>query len=100
MSSKIDIQAQDAVPIEAVPVEGETQVKARGYWELVWIRFRRDRLALASIGFIIFLLLAAFAGGPIMSHVLGHGPDTIFANGVDQHSLAPVGPWTAPVTVR
>ena len=94
MSSKIDIQAQDAVPIEAVPVEGETQVKARGYWELVWIRFRRDRLALASIGFIIFLLLAAFAGGPIMSHVLGHGPDTIFANGVDQHSLAPVGPWT------
>ena len=29
-----------------------------------------------------------------MTHVLGHGPNTIFANGVDQHSLAPVGPWT------
>ena len=29
-----------------------------------------------------------------MKHVLGHGPNTIFANGVDQHSLAPVGPWT------
>jgi ABC-type dipeptide/oligopeptide/nickel transport system permease subunit len=94
LSTKIDLQAQDAVPIEAVPVEGETQVKARGYWELVWIRFKRDRLALASIGFIVFLLFAAFVGGPIMSHVLGHGPNTIFANGVDQHSLAPVGPWT------
>ena len=94
MSSKIDIQAQDAVPIEALPVEGGTKVKARGYWELVWIRFRRDRLAVASIGFLLFLLLAAFIGGPIMSHVLGHGPNTIFANGVDQHSLAPVGPWT------
>jgi peptide/nickel transport system permease protein len=93
-SSKIDIQAQDAVPIEALPVEGGQQVKARGYWELVWIRFRRDKLAVASIGFVVFLLLASFVGGPIMKHVLGHGPNTIFANGVDQHSLAPVGPWT------
>jgi ABC-type dipeptide/oligopeptide/nickel transport system permease subunit len=94
LSSKIDIQAQDAVPIEAVPVEGGTPVKARGYWELVWIRFKRDKLALISIGFVVFLLLASFIGGPIMKHVLGHGPNTIFANGVDQHSLAPVGPWT------
>ena len=94
MSSKIDIQAQDAVPIEALPVEGGQQVKARGYWELVWIRFRRDKLAVVSIGFVVFLLLASFVGGPVMKHVLGHGPNTIFANGVDQHSLAPVGPWT------
>jgi ABC-type dipeptide/oligopeptide/nickel transport system permease subunit len=94
LSSKIDIQAQDAVPIEALPVEGQTSVKARGYWELVWIRFKRDKLALLSIAFIVFLLFASFVGGPIMKHVLGHGPNTIFANGVDQSSLAPVGPWT------
>src|SRR5690348_2690424 len=94
MSSKIDIQAQDAVPVEVLPVEGGQQVKARGYWELVWIRFRRDKLALASIGFVVFLLFASFIGGPIMAQILGHGPNTIFANGVDQHSLAPVGPWS------
>jgi peptide/nickel transport system permease protein len=94
VSSKIDIQAQDAVPVEALPADGGTQVKARGYWELVWIRFKRDRLALASIGFVMFLLLAAFVGGPIMSRILGHGPDHIFANGVNQTSLVPVGPWS------
>jgi ABC-type dipeptide/oligopeptide/nickel transport system permease subunit len=94
LSTRIDITPDDAVPVEALPVEGGQQVKARGYWELVWIRFRRDKLALASIGFIVFLLLAAFIGGPIMSRVLGHGPNRIFAFGVDQHSLAPVGPWT------
>jgi ABC-type dipeptide/oligopeptide/nickel transport system permease subunit len=94
VSSKIDIQAQDAVPVEAVPLESGIPVKARGYWELVWIRFRRDRLALASIGFVVFLLLAAFIGGPIMSRILGHGPDHIFANGVNQSSLVPVGPWS------
>jgi peptide/nickel transport system permease protein len=68
-------------------------VKARGYWELIWIRFKRDRVAVASIVFIVLLLLAAFAGGPIAAHLLGHGPDEIFANGVDS-SLTPVGPYT------
>ena len=94
MSSKIDIQAQDAVPVEAVPVESGTPVKARGYWELIWIRFKRDKLAVASIGFVVFLLLAAFVGGPVMAKILGHGPNHIFANGVNQTSLVPVGPWT------
>jgi len=95
LSTRLDITPDDAVPTDALPVEGgQTSVKARGYWELIWIRFRRDKLALVSVGFIVFLLLAAFIGGPIMKHVLGHGPNAIFANGVDQHSLAPVGPWT------
>jgi peptide/nickel transport system permease protein len=94
LSTKIDIQADDAVPVDATPLAGETQsVKARGYWELIWIRFRRDKLALTSVGFIIFLFLAAFVGGPIMARILGHGPNQIFANGVDS-SLIPVGPWT------
>jgi peptide/nickel transport system permease protein len=68
-------------------------VKARGYWELIWIRFKRDRVAVASIVFIVLLLLAAFVGAPIAAHLLGHGPDEIFANGVDS-SLTPVGPYT------
>jgi ABC-type dipeptide/oligopeptide/nickel transport system permease subunit len=95
LSTRIDITPDDAVPIEALPAEtGQQGVKARGYWELIWIRFRRDKLALASVAFVFFLLFASFVGGPIMAHFLHHGPNTIFANGVDQHSLAPVGPWT------
>ncbi len=94
MSTKIDIHADEAVPVDAAPLEGEIRaVKARGYWELVWIRFKRDKLAVASIGFIVFLFLAAFVGGPIMSRILGHGPNHIFASGVDS-SLTPVGPWS------
>jgi len=73
---------------------GQVAVKARGYWELVWIRFRRDKLALASVGFIIFLFLLAFAGAPIAARLLGHGPNDIFAQGVNQVKFAPVGPWT------
>ncbi len=93
-SSKLDIHSDEAVPVEVAPADGETKVKARGYWELVWIRFRRDKLAVGSIGFIVFLFLMAFVGGPVFSHILGHGPNDIFPYGVDQSSLAPVGPWT------
>ena len=87
-SSKVDIHSDEAVPVEVAPVEGGTAVKARGYWELVWIRFKRDRMALASVGFIIFLLVMAFIGGPVFSRILGHGPNDIFPYGVDQHTLA------------
>jgi len=76
--------------------EGDaTFVRARGYWEQVWLRFRRDRVAIAGGVFIILLILAAFAGGPLAAHLLGHGPnDQFFEGGVDQKTLLPVGPWT------
>src|SRR5205807_9879326 len=73
---------------------GEIEVKARGYWEQVWRRFRRDKVAIAGGVYIIFLLTAAFGGAPLAAHLLGHGPNTIFGFGVDPNSLLPVGPWT------
>ncbi|HZQ80798.1 MAG TPA: ABC transporter permease [Gaiellaceae bacterium] len=91
---KVDLTATDAVPVEAVPADEAQAVKARGYWELVFIRFRRDKLAVASVFFIVFLILAAFVGGPVFSRILGHGPNHIYAFGVDQTTLAPVGPWS------
>ena len=72
----------------------EASVQARGYWELVWARFRRDTLALISAGFIIFLFFSAFIGAPIAAHLLGHGPNDLFAYGVSSSTFAPVTPWT------
>jgi peptide/nickel transport system permease protein len=72
-----------------------TDVKARGYWEQVWRRFRRDKVAIASGIFIILLFLTAFAGAPLAQRWLGHGPNDIFpSEGVDPTSLVPVGPLT------
>jgi peptide/nickel transport system permease protein len=70
-------------------------VRARGYWELVWLRFRRDKVAVAGGVFIILLFIVAFAGAPIAKHYLGHGPNEIFVGteAVNQ-DLLPAGPWT------
>ena len=59
----------------------------------MWIRFRRDKVAMASGFFIIFLVLTAIFGGPLAAHLLGHGPNDIFFSGVN-NDLLPVGPWT------
>src|SRR3954447_24623469 len=83
-----------AVAIESGPgrAEGPDPVGARSYWEQVWIRFRRAKVAMASGFFIIFLVAVAAVGGPIAAHLLGHGPNDIFFTGVND-DLLPVGPW-------
>ena len=85
-----------AVAIEVHGALGEIDVvKARGYWEQVWLRFRRDRVAIAGGIFILALILIAFVGAPLAESRLGHGPDDINTyGGLDPQSQLPVGPWT------
>jgi peptide/nickel transport system permease protein len=66
------------------------QVKARGYWELVWLRFRRDKFAIVGGSFIVLLILAAFVGAPVARHFLGHGPSQPFFGTADK----PLGPFS------
>ena len=82
------------VAAESGPELGEIQVKARGYWEQVWIRLRRDKIAIAGALFIVFLFIAAFVIAPIAAHLLGHGPNDQFGAAVDPATYIPVGPWT------
>jgi peptide/nickel transport system permease protein len=83
------------IALESGPELGENVgVKARGYWEQVWLRFRRDKVAIAGGLFIIFLIIVAYLGAPLAAHLLGHGPDDQFGGGVDPTSFQPVGPWT------
>jgi ABC-type dipeptide/oligopeptide/nickel transport system permease subunit len=83
-----------AIAVETHGELGEVEpVEARSYWNQVWRRFRRDRVAIASGVFILLLIAVAVVGGPIASRLLGHGPNDIFFDGVDEN-LLPVGPLT------
>ena len=86
-----------AVATESGAELGEVEaVRARGYWELVWIRFKRDKVAIASIVFIVLLIAIAFGGAPLARHYVGHGPNDIFTGtaAVETLSLLPANPWT------
>jgi peptide/nickel transport system permease protein len=91
---KVDAAVAHGEAVLSPDVIAEHDVKARGYWELVWIRFRRDHVALASLGFVVFLFIAAFALAPLFAHILGHGPNDQFAGGFDFDTGKPAGPWS------
>jgi peptide/nickel transport system permease protein len=89
----VRVDTPSALEIQEGPVAPEA-VKARGYWALVLIRFRRDKLAVVSFGFVVFLFISAFVGAPIAAHLLGHGPNDIFLTAIKQPENVPVGPWS------
>src|SRR6516162_457084 len=89
-----ELVAQTDTPA-AAPEAGAGAVRARGYWESVWLRLRKDKLALAGAGFIVFLFIVAFGGAPLAGHLLGHGPNVpFFSNGGVDSSLQPATPMS------
>jgi len=88
--------------VEALPVagagleflEGEGDVAAKSPLQLFWRRFRQDRVALASLGFIVFLIIIAIAA-PLVVDVLGlPSPNTQNLNLTDAFG-SPLGPSSA-----
>jgi len=96
LGSQAGLGAAVATETHAELGEQLEQVRARGYWELVWIRFRRDKAAIASGIVIILMFLVAFVGAPVAQHYIGHGPSDIFAAppAVSSPGLLPADPGT------
>ena len=87
-----------AVAAEHGAIQGDVDavdaVRARGYWEQVWRRLRRDKVAIGAAIFIVFLVLAAFPGATIAANALGHTPEDIFLPYALDERQVPVGPMT------
>jgi ABC-type dipeptide/oligopeptide/nickel transport system permease subunit len=82
-----------AIAIESGPELGaDVEIKARGYWEQVWTRLRRDKLALVGGVTIIVLVFSAFVGAPLAQYLLGHSPNDPFFIGGISSSGQPIGP--------
>jgi peptide/nickel transport system permease protein len=82
-----------AIALESGVELGEIEVKARGYWEQVWRRLRKDKIAIAGGITIILLILGAFIGAPIAQALLGHGPDDLFYTAMNAQGQ-PIGPFS------
>jgi len=94
------LPALPGVPGGAVPAISveRSAVAPVGYWAQIWHRLRKDRFALVCGAWLIVVFVVLFAGAPIVSHLVGHGPDEQFLRGADL-SRKPVGPWThVPIT--
>jgi ABC-type dipeptide/oligopeptide/nickel transport system permease subunit len=78
--------------LDMIDVGGD--IAGRTPWQLFWRRLRQDRVALASLGFIVFLIFVAFAA-PLIVDVLGlPGPNVQNLNLTDSFG-SPLGPSAA-----
>jgi ABC-type dipeptide/oligopeptide/nickel transport system permease subunit len=79
-----------AEPVEAAQVAGA--VAGKSPRQLFWERFRKDKVAIGSLVFIIILILLAIFAGPISKYLIGHGPNELFqSETLDEFGL-PKGP--------
>jgi peptide/nickel transport system permease protein len=75
-------------PTDLAPAEGEVEGKTP--WQLFWLRFRKDKVALTGLGFVILLTLLALSA-PLVSSLVGHGANELFQDRVNDIGL-PDGP--------
>jgi len=87
MSIGSELLIESEGPLESLePIEGE--VAARSPWQLFWRRFRQDRVAMASLGVIIGLILVAIAAPLIVQLVGAPGPNVQNSNALSTFGTA------------
>jgi peptide/nickel transport system permease protein len=88
------LHAEDA-GLDAM-VRGEQAVAARSPLQLFWRRFRRDKVAITALGFIVVLIFVAIFAGPITKLVGAPEPNTQQTSALDDFGL-PDGPSSAHI---
>src|SRR5438128_2411680 len=91
----MSVGAAEVVPAgELTFLEPVGEIAARSPLQLFWRRFRRDRVAIVSLAFVIFLAIVALAA-PLIVKLLGlPGPYTQNLNLTDEFG-SPLGPSAA-----
>jgi peptide/nickel transport system permease protein len=72
-------------------IRGEQAVAARSPLQLFWRRFRRDKVAMVALGFIVLLVLAAILAKPITKILGAPAPSVQETSALDDFGL-PTGP--------
>jgi len=89
-----------AAPLEISPAEAEAspedvvqglsarRIEGRSLGQIAWLRLRRDKVAMGSAVFVLFLIAVAVVGPFFVQN-----PDTYHANLLNQTLLSPNGPF-------
>jgi peptide/nickel transport system permease protein len=78
-------------------VEGKAPVAARSPLQLFWLRFRRDKVAMGALGFIIALIFVAIFAEPIRKLVGAPAPNVQETSALDPAFGLPKGPSSAHI---
>jgi peptide/nickel transport system permease protein len=74
------------------PEQAAQGVVGRSPWQIFWQRFRRDRVALVGLAFIVLLTAVALCAPLISNYVAHRGPNEVNTDLTDFIGLPKVGP--------
>lgn len=97
MSTPDLIGRRDDLVEEISAIESE-EIVGRTPWQLFWMRFREDRVAIVSAGFIAFIVLVAVAAPLFVWIGLAHPPNAQYASATDEFGI-PKGPSLDPLFI-
>jgi peptide/nickel transport system permease protein len=75
MSFGAELLVEEAPGEATFDLVSSGEIVARSPMQLFWRRFRSDRVAMVSLGFIVFLIIVAIFAGPIVSLLGVTGPN-------------------------
>jgi ABC-type dipeptide/oligopeptide/nickel transport system permease subunit len=89
-AADVFVPADPGSPLEdhQLAVEGRTPLR------LAWLRLRRDKVSMVSLGFVVFICLVAIFA-PALTALIGHGPNIQYSNTGLSIYGHPVGPSRA-----
>ncbi len=72
--------------------EPSSSIIGRTPWQIFWSRFRRDKVALVALGFLVLLVIVALTAPLIAQDVAHHGPNDLYRETLDEIGLPKQGP--------
>ncbi|MEU7987180.1 ABC transporter permease [Streptosporangium canum] len=92
MTAPLDVpgSATEADPEAVLAGADRKAIQGRSLGQIAWMRLKRDKVALAGAGVIIFLVLVALFA-PLIVKFLGHPPLEFHREKIDQSTLTPTG---------
>jgi ABC-type dipeptide/oligopeptide/nickel transport system permease subunit len=94
------VQSSGAAAVGAGPglVDlGEIPIITRSPWQLFWLRFREDKVALFSLGFLVVLVVAAIFAAQIVDLVGAPSPNAEDQTALDPTFATATGPSSAHI---
>ena len=85
-------QSEPVVQNLSTPPDERQHVEGRTPWELFWGRFRRDKIALAALGWIIVLIVSAILAPLFVKLVSHNGPNDIKPTLSNEFNIPVIGP--------
>jgi peptide/nickel transport system permease protein len=106
MTAPIDTtaSASEAQPEAVLGGVKQSQIEGRSLGQIAWLRFKRDKVAMAGGVFVLLFVLMAILAKPIEA-IFGLNPNTFHQNLIDPVLLRPLGPfggisWAHPLGVE